>query len=342
MIITRTPFRVSFSCVWTDFSSSYMKHGGAVYSVSINKYCCITTRALPPFFDCKYRIWYTNKEETKTIGEIRHSIVREVLRKFDLSQGVEMVHTSDIPVMLGMGSRSAFTVGFLQSMNALVGRMATKRQLAKGAIEIEQCVLKENVGSQDQVATAFGGFNRIDFKPDGEFYVNPATIQAARIKELKDNLLLVFTGFSRYSSEFVAEPVKSIPQKTSVILKMMSLADQAVSILDGPGAIDDFGRLLNENWLLKKSLSNFITNSFIDKCYGEALRAGALGGKILGAGGGGFLLFFASIERYKTIREWLRKLLFVPFEFESLASQIIMCSTMDSDYEFTGRAANAG
>lgn len=333
MIITRTPFRISFFGGGTDFPAFFSECGGSVLSASINKYCYITTRYLPPFFDCKYRIRYTNKEETKTIDEIKHPVVREVLRKFGMKQGIEMVHTSDIPAMSGMGSSSAFTVGFLQGMYALTGKMTTKRQLAKEAIEMEQVVLRENVGCQDQIATAFGGFNRIDFHRDGSFHVDPVTVSQARVKELKDNLMLVFTGFSRYSSEVSAEQVKSISSNTAQLLEMKELVDEAVSVLNGNVPIVEFGKLLDRSWKLKRSLSKAISNSMIDESYEAALRAGAAGGKILGAGGGGFLLLFVPPKRQKAVKDALRKLLFVPFEFESLGSQIIMYSVVDSGYE---------
>jgi len=333
MVITRTPFRISFFGGGTDFPAFYLEHGGSVLSSSINKYCYITTRFLPPFFNYNYRIRYTSREEAVKIDDIRHPVVREVLRKFGLAHGIEMVHASDIPAMSGIGSSSAFTVGFLQGMYALSGKMTTKRQLAREAIEIEQNVLKENVGSQDQIATSFGGFNRIDFNRDGSFHVTPITIPKERIKELKERLLFVFTGFSRYSSEIAAEQVKSIPDKKATLLQMKALVDDSIAILDGSGPIGDFGRLLHESWMLKRSLSNAVSNSMIDECYAEARKAGATGGKILGAGGGGFLLLFVPPERRQDVKKALRKMLFVPFEFEGLGSQIVMYSTVDGGYE---------
>ena len=333
MIIVRTPFRISFFGGGTDFPDFFLENGGSVLSTTINKYCYILTRVLPPFFDCNYRIRYTNREEVKTIDEIKHPVVREVLRKFNLKHGIEMVHTSDIPAMSGVGSSSAFTVGFLHSMYALTGKMVTKRQLANEAIDIEQCVLKENVGCQDQVATAFGGINRIDFQKGGGFYVTPVTIPASRVMELKDGLMLIFTGLSRYSSNVAAEQVKSIPARTSELMELMGLVDSAVSILNGNGPIDDFGRLLHEGWKLKRSLSKAISNQMIDDCYETARNAGALGGKILGAGGGGFLLLYVPSHARANVRKALSKMLVVPFEFEGLGSQITMFSTIDHEYE---------
>jgi D-glycero-alpha-D-manno-heptose-7-phosphate kinase len=329
MIITRTPFRISFFGGGTDFPAFYKEYGGSVLSTTINKYCYIISRNMPPFFDYKYRMRYSSREETATIDEIKHPVVREVLKKFQYSKGLEMVHTSDIPAMSGIGSSSAFTVGFLHGMYALQGKMITKRQLAQEAVEIEQDVLKENVGSQDQVATAFGGFNRIDFKQDGNFYVSPVTIPAARLNELEGSLMLFFTGFTRFSSEIAEDQVKSIPGNVKNLLKMKSLVDDAIDILNGNAPMTDFGKLLHETWLLKKSLSLSISTSYIEDAYNRAVQAGAEGGKVLGAGGGGFMLMYVEPEKQAAVKAALSDLLYVPFSFELLGSQIIMYSTIE-------------
>jgi D-glycero-alpha-D-manno-heptose-7-phosphate kinase len=326
MIITRTPFRISFFGGGTDFPDYYLTHGGSVLSSTINKYCYITTRYLPPFFDYKYRIRYSIREETSTIEQINHPVVREVLRKLRFQEGLEVIHTSDIPAMSGIGSSSAFTVGFLHAMHALTGRIVTKRMLATEAIEVEQQILKENVGSQDQVATAFGGMNRIDFSAKG-YYVTPITISAAKRAALESRLMLFFTGFTRFSSEIAKEQVANIPKTIQSLDAMKPLVDQAIGVLNGEGELDDFGRLLDEGWNLKKSLSGSISNGQIDEAYAAAKRAGAKGGKILGAGGG-FLLLFAPPEAQGNIRAALSNLLLVPFCFEDLGTQIIMYSTI--------------
>ena len=329
MNITRTPFRISFFGGGTDFPAFYREHGGSVLSTTINKYCYIISRNMPPFFDYKYRIRYSSREETATIDEIKHPVVREVLRKFQYLKGLEMVHTSDIPAMSGIGSSSAFTVGFLHGMYALQGKIITKRQLALDAVEIEQDILKENVGSQDQIATAFGGLNRIDFKQDGTFYVSPMTIPVARLNELEGSLMLFFTGFTRFSSEIAEDQVKSISANVKNLLEMKSLVDDAIDILNGNAPMTDFGKLLHETWLLKKSLSLSISTSFIEDAYNRAVQAGAEGGKILGAGGGGFLLMYVEPEKQAAVKTALSDLLHVPFSIEMLGSQIIMYSTIE-------------
>ena len=330
MIITRTPFRISFFGGGTDYPVYYEENGGTVLSTTINKYCYISCRHLPPFFDYKYRIRYTSREETNSLSEIRHPSVRECLRFLDIGDGIEMVHTSDIPARSGIGSSSAFTVGFLNSLYALSGKMTTKRQLAREAIYIEQSVLKENVGSQDQVAAAFGGMNKIEFGADRDFYVTPITINQDKLNILQDSLMLFYTGLVRNASDIAGEQIDVTPLKGKELAVMKEMVDEAVDILNGnPNDIDDFGKLLNESWKIKRGLTSLITNGKIDEIYETALKAGASGGKLLGAGGGGFVLFFAPPGRQERIREELSGLLYVPFSFENLGSQVVMYSTQD-------------
>lgn len=329
MIITRTPFRISFFGGGTDFPAFYQKHGGAVISATINKYCYIMTRELPPFFDYKYRIRYTTREEVSSIGEIKHPVVREILAQMKLPYGIEMVHTSDIPAMSGIGSSSAFTVGFLQGINALSGKMTTKRQLASWAIEIEQGRLKENVGSQDQIAVSFGGLNHIEFKADGSYFVTPITIPPERIIKLQESCMLFFTGFTRYSSDIQAKQVRNIPKNTAELLEMKAIVSEALGVLNSNADLEHFGTLLDHSWKLKRALSDSVSNPDIDSFYEAAKKAGATGGKILGAGGGGFLLIFAAPGKQSAVRAALKKLLFVPFCFESIGSQITMYSTIN-------------
>lgn len=330
MIITRTPFRISFFGGGTDYPVYYREHGGAVLSTTINKYCYINCRHLPPFFDYKYRIRYTRREETESIDQIQHPAVRECLKFCKIEKGIEMVHTSDIPARSGIGSSSSFTVGFLNALYALSGRMSTKRQLAREAIYTEQVLTKENVGSQDQVAAAFGGLNRIEFGGDREFFVNPIPISNEKLSRLQRNLLLFFSGISRTASDIAGEQIRMTPKKTNELGEMKGLVDEACSILNGRCAdIDDFGRLLNESWQIKRGLTSSITNSRIDEIYESAMKAGALGGKLCGAGGGGFLLLYIPEEFQAKAKENLKGLLHVPFGFESLGSQIIMYSTQD-------------
>ncbi|MEI6056121.1 MAG: kinase [Lentisphaerota bacterium] len=330
MIITRTPFRISFFGGGTDFPEHYKEHGGCVLSTTINKYCYIICRKLPPFFEYKYRIRYTHREETKSINEIGHPVVREVLRYLGIKDGIEMVHTSDIPAMSGIGSSSAFTVGFLHSLYSLKGKIVGKRYLASEAIKIEQEILKENVGSQDQVAAAFGGFNRIDFTNEHNFYVTPITINEDRIKQIQDSLMLFFTGTTRYSSNISAEHRKNLPGKVKELNSMKHLVDEAINVLNNENEpIDTFGKLLDETWKIKRSLSNLVSNSAIDDLYSAVKHAGAIGGKLLGAGGGGFLLCFVPVEKQHKVSLLLKKYIHVPFRFESLGSQITMYSPED-------------
>lgn len=330
MIITRTPFRISFFGGGTDYPVYYEENGGTVLSTTINKYCYISCRHLPPFFDYKYRIRYTSREEVNNLSEIKHPSVRECLRFLHISDGIEMVHTSDIPARSGIGSSSAFTVGFLNSLYALSGKMTTKRQLAREAIYIEQSILKENVGSQDQVAAAFGGINKIEFGADRDFYVTPITINQDKLNILQDSLMLFYTGLVRNASDIAGEQIDVTPSKGKELAVMKEMVDEAVDILNGnPNDIDDFGKLLNESWKIKRGLTNLITNGNIDEIYETALKAGASGGKLLGAGGGGFVLFFAPHECQERIKEKLSDLLYVPFGFENLGSQVVMYSTQD-------------
>lgn len=326
MIITRTPFRISFFGGGTDYPVWYGQNGGAVLSATINKYCYISCRYLPPFFDYKYRIRYAMREETRSVAEIMHPSVRECLNFFGTDAGVEMVHTSDLPAQSGLGSSSSFTVGFLNALYALTGKIISKRQLAQVALHIEQEVIKENVGSQDQVAAAFGGFNKITFGSNGagEFNVEPITISQDKLSVLQRHLMLFFTGFSRNATDIAGEQIKRTPEKKVELKTMMELVDVAISTLnDKKDSLDDFGRLLHEQWMIKRGMTSLISNTHIDEIYETGRRAGALGGKLLGAGGGGFILFFVKPEHRKQVKEALQKTLYVPFSFEFTGSQVV-------------------
>lgn len=330
MIITRTPFRISFFGGGTDYPIWYRENGGAVLNTSINKYCYISCRYLPPFFDYKYRIRYSFREEVKSISDIKHPSVKACLEYLKIDKGIEMVHTSDIPAQSGIGSSSAFTVGFLHSLYALKGKMVTKRQLAREAIHIEQNVIKENVGSQDQVAVAFGGLNKIEFGSENDFYVYPVTLTNGRLNLLQQQLLLYYTGFSRNASEIAEEQIKKTPDKKRELKVMTEMVEEAVKILNrDSNDITDFGRLLNESWRIKRGLTDLISTSAIDDIYDNAIKAGALGGKLLGAGGGGFILFFVPIEKQEIFKEKMQDILSVPFSFDTLGTQIVLYSTQD-------------
>jgi len=327
MIISRTPFRISFFGGGTDYPAWYKKYRGAVLATSINKYCYISCRHLPPFFDHKYRIAYSSIEHTKNISEIKHPAIRETLSFMNINKGVEIHYGADLPARAGLGTSSSFVVGLVNALYAMKGKLISKRHLALDTIHIEQDLLKENVGSQDQVTAAYGGFNKIEFDGENVFHVQPITIKKERCQLLQDHLMLFFTGFSRVASEIAGEQIKKIPKKEKELKKMYKLVDEAIYILtDDDSDLTLFGKLLHENWLLKRSLTDKITNSAIDKIYETGIKAGALGGKLLGAGSGGFILFFVEPKNQKRVRKELKELLYVPFKFENTGSQIIYYS----------------
>ncbi len=323
MIITRTPFRISFFGGGTDYPTWYKENGGAVLSTTIDKYCYITCRYLPPFFKHKHRIVYAKQESVNSINEIDHPSVRETLRFLKINKGVEIHHDGDLPSMSGLGSSSAFTVGLLHALSGLKGEMRTKRQLALEAIEIEQKLIGENVGSQDQTAAAFGGFNRIKFGGFEHISVTPIILKPERLEDFQSYLMLFFTDFARNASTIAKEQIKNIPNKESELKMMHQMVDQAIGILHGRQDLKRFGTLLNEAWNIKRTLSSKITNPTLDEIYATGIKAGAYGGKLLGAGNGGFMLFFAPPEAHQKIRNKLKKLLYVPFKYENLGSQII-------------------
>ena len=332
MIISRTPLRISFFGGGTDYPAFYQEHGGAVLSTTINKYSYIICRYLPPFFTYNYRIRYTMREETKTIAEIRHSSVRECLKFVDLgSRGVEIQHNADLPSMSGLGSSSAFTVGLLNALHALKGQMITKRQLALDAIHIEQEKIKENVGSQDQTAAAFGGFNKIEFGGLRKIWVQAITIEQGKQDFLQQHFMLFFAGFPRNASDIAGEQIRKTPDNIEELKQMKAMVGQGIEILNGrPEDYGDFGRLLDAAWALKRGLTNSITNPAIDEIYKAAKEAGALGGKLLGAGGGGFMLLFVPPELRQQVRDQLSKLLYVPFAFHDMGSEIVYYAPEDN------------
>jgi D-glycero-alpha-D-manno-heptose-7-phosphate kinase len=322
VIISRTPFRVSFFGGGTDYPAWYRENGGAVLATTINKYCYLTCRRLPPFFDYRSRILYSRVECVNDAAEIQHPGVRGVLSYLKVEEGLEIHHDGDLPARTGIGSSSTFTVGLLHAVYALRGVMPSKMQLARDAFEVEHNVLKETVGVQDQTLAAFGGFNRIDFGRDDEIRVSPVTLPRERLEQLEAHLLLVFTGFTRTASEIATEQVRQVGQKKTELSAIRASVDEAAAVLSGGADLSAFGRLLDDSWRLKKSLSRKISTPEIDACYDAAREAGALGGKILGAGGGGFMLFFAPPERHAAIQQRL-DLMRVPFRFDRTGSQII-------------------
>lgn len=324
MIISRTPFRVSFFGGGTDYPQWYRENGGAVLSTTINKYCFITARYLPPFFDYKYRIRYYRTEEKVTVDEIEHPSVRESLKYMNVDAGVEIVHHADLPAQSGLGSSSTFTVGLLHALHTLKHEMPTKRQLAIAAIDVEQERIGETVGSQDQTAAAFGGLNRIEFGGSQHIDVRPVIIRPERLEAFQDHLMLIFTGFSRTASVIAEEQVQQFARHTSGLERTRELVDEATSaLISRNGSLDDFGKLLHEQWMIKRGFTSLISNNRLDAIYETGIRAGALGGKLLGAGGGGFMLFFVRPEDQPSLKEALKDLLHVPFRFETSGSQIV-------------------
>jgi D-glycero-alpha-D-manno-heptose-7-phosphate kinase len=339
MIISRTPFRISFFGGGTDYPGWYMKHGGAVLVTSINKYCYISCRYLPPFFQHKFRIVYVKSENALTIEDISHPAVRGILQYLDWKEGVEIHHDGDLPARGGMGSSSAFTVGLLHALNGLRGRMSTKHKLATESIHIEQNVLRETVGSQDQASVAYGGFNQIFFLPGGEINVVPVTVGVQRVRELESHLMLFYTGIERTAANVATSYASNIEDKAPQMHAMRELVDRGSAILCSRDDISGFGKLLHEAWTIKRRFSQRVSNSRIDGIYDAAIKAGALGGKILGAGGGGFALFFVPPDQQRLVRRALGDLVHVPFRFDHSGSQIIFYDAQE-DYS-TAVADNA-
>ena len=325
MIITRTPFRVSFFGGGTDYPLWYRQHGGAVLATTIDKYCYITCRYLPQFFEHKHRIVYSHIENVREVSEIRHPAVRAVLGWKDVQRGLEIHHDGDLPARSGLGSSSSFTVGLLHALSALEGRYVTKQELASQAIHVEQDVIREIVGSQDQVSAAFGGFNRIEFRPDDSFIVDPVVLPKGRLDALQERLLLCFTGLSRNAPDVAKSKIDNFTARAPALEAMRRMVDEAIGILRDPAKpLDAFGALLDESWKQKRGLSDKVSTPLIDDFYARARRKGATGGKLLGAGGGGFLLLFAEPDAHAGIREELAGLVHVPMRFESEGSKLVL------------------
>ena len=324
MIISRTPFRISFFGGGTDFPEWFVENGGAVLTSTINKYCYITCRKLPPFFEYKYRIVWSKIELVQHINEIQHPSVREVLKFLNDKNFYEISHNADLPARSGLGSSSSFTVGLLNALHAIKGKISDSQSLAKDSIHVERNLNNESVGFQDQIIAAHGGFNKISFNRDQTYNIEPVILSKNRLQELQSNLLLFFTGFSRISSDIQKKHISNLSNNKSLLNSMHKMVDDALKILTSDQSIDDFGYLLNESWNLKKELSDSVTNDFINKVYLKGLKHGALGGKILGAGGGGFILLFAKPENHDAIKSSLADLIHVPIEFDNSGSRIVL------------------
>ncbi len=323
MIISRTPFRISFFGGGTDYPVWFREHGGAVLATTIDTYCYISCRQLPPFFEHRTRIAYSPIELVNNNQEIEHPAVRGVLKYLNIDDGLEIHHDGDLPARTGLGSSSSFTVGLLHTLYALQHIMPSKAQLAQAAIHVEQDVLGEAVGCQDQVLAAHGGLCKATFFQNGDIGHAPVIMRPERLAAFQSHLQLYFTGFSRIASEVAREQIDRTKQRQGELSTMLQMVDEGVSILTGERDLADFGTMLHEAWMLKRRLTSRITTPAIDAIYGAAREAGALGGKLLGAGGGGFMLLFARPEDHERIRLALPGLLQVPFKFEGLGTQIV-------------------
>ncbi|HWC90330.1 MAG TPA: GHMP kinase, partial [Pirellulales bacterium] len=308
MIICRTPFRVSFFGGGTDYPAWYRVHGGAVLAATIDKYCYLSCRYLPPFFEHRTRLVYSKIENCKTVDDISHPSVREVLKFLSIDRGLEIHHDGDLPARSGMGSSSAFTVGLLNAMYALKGQMPSKRQLANESITIEQDRLKESVGSQDQVMAAYGGVRHVRFTPHGEIVARPLTVSHERISHLNDHLMLFYTGIKRTASDIAETYITNIDLRRRQLRLMKDLVEEGINILNSDNDLMEFGHLLHEAWQAKRSLSGKVSNPQVDGLMDQAMKAGALGGKLTGAGGGGFMLLFVPPDLRGAVAAALTKL----------------------------------
>lgn len=325
MIISKTPYRISFFGGGTDLPAWYRENGGAVLSTTIDKYCYISCRNLPPFFEHKHRFVYSVIEDVVNVSDIRHPAIRGIFQWLDIQVGLEIHHDGDLPARSGLGSSSSFTVGLLNALRAHSNKYCAKASLAKDAIFVEQEVIGETVGSQDQVAAAYGGFNQITFGGDSEFVVKPVIMQPTMQRKLNEHLLLFFTGIQRFASQIEEAKLKRLGPNAHIMRRISQMVDEGLAILTSDTVdFDDFGRLLHEGWVAKSGLSPEVSSSPIDEAYQAARAEGALGGKLLGAGGGGFMLIFANPRYHQAITQRLAKFVHVPFEFENSGSTIAL------------------
>lgn len=332
MIITKTPFRMSFFGGGTDMEEYFKENGGAVLSTTFDKYCYVNVRHLPRFFEYSTELSYSKTERVTDINNIQHPAIREAMKMLNM-QEIRLTYEADLPARSGLGTSSSFAVGMLNAFYALKGKYADKKKLADEAIYLERVLCNEAGGWQDQIAAAFGGFNRINFEPDG-YEVLPVIISPERKRKLNDNLLMFFTGFTRFSSDVQkTNNVNGTEEKRERLKQMCKLVDEAEKILtDKDRDLDDFGRLLDITWKLKKGTGEAISTGSIDELYKKGIDAGALGGKLLGAGGGGFLIFYVQPEKQQAVKEAMRDLMNIPFKFEDGGTRVIHYSP--EEFEF--------
>ncbi len=323
MIITKTPFRMSFFGGGTDMEDYFKENGGAVLSTTFDKYCYVNVRHLPKFFDYNTELSYSKIERVTNVEDIQHPAIREAMKMLDMHE-IRLTYEADLPARSGLGTSSSFAVGMLNAFYALKGKYADKKKLADEAIYLERVLCNEAGGWQDQIAASFGGFNRINFGPDG-YEVLPLIISLERKKRLNDNLMMFFTGFTRFSSDVQkANSATSPDDKKMMLKKMKNLVDEAEAILvNDEKDLDDFGRLLDTTWKLKRQTGGSVSTNSIDALYDKGIKAGALGGKLLGAGGGGFLVFYVQPDKQDSVKKAMSDLMYIPFEFENGGTQVI-------------------
>ena len=330
MIYTKTPFRMSFFGGGTDYELFFNEHGGSVISTTFDKYCYVSVRHLPRFFEYRNQLTYSRIERTNSVDEIEHPMVRNAMKMLYMDE-LFISYDADLPARSGLGSSSSFTVGLLNAFHALKGHYISKEKLAKEAIYLERELCAESGGWQDQIAVTFGGLNRINFNPGG-FEVKPIIITNQRKEQLNSNLLMFFTGFSRFSGEIAKEQAKATRDKIAELQEMLKLVDEGEQILSKRHSdLDDFGRLLDISWKIKRGITDKVSTNTLDQIYDTAIKHGALGGKLLGAGGGGFFVFYVPEERHYEVKEALKDLLYVPFQFEKSGTEIMYYQPEDYD-----------
>ena len=320
-----TPYRISLFGGGTDYPQWYRENGGAVLSTTINKYCYITCRYLPPFFQHKHRLVYSEIENVVNASDIKHPSIKAVLEWLNWEQGLEIHHDGDLPARSGLGSSSSFTVGLLNALTALEGKPLSKKDLGERAIHIEQNIIKEAVGSQDQIASAYGGFNKIEFQTNESINVQPVILNTEKKKYLESHFMLFFTGLSRFATKVAQEKIKNIQNRKYELKRIAQTVEEALSLIYNSNSFAaDLGKLMHEAWQYKRRLADNVTNKTIDEVYEAAREAGAYGGKLMGAGNGGFMVFLVKPELQIRVRERLKHLTYVPFEFENFGSKIAL------------------
>ena len=328
MIITQTPFRMSFFGGGTDLESFFRENGGSVLSTTFDKYCYVNVRHLPRFFDYSTELSYSKTERVTCIEDIQHPAIRNAMKMLDMKE-IRLTYEADLPARSGLGTSSSFAVGMLNAFYALKGKYADKKKLADEAIYLERSLCQEAGGWQDQIAASFGGLNRINFNADG-YEVRPVIVSPERKRRLNRNLMMFFTGFTRFSSEVQRINADTQADRNVQLKEMLALVDEAERILtDKERNLDDFGRMLDCTWKLKRKTGAAVSTNSIDALYAKGISAGALGGKLLGAGGGGFLVFYVQPEHQEAVRRAMQDLLYIPFQFEDGGTRVIYYSPED-------------